>query len=149
MAYEFTGFFARPLVTSPDSLPTGVVWRTIATPFVGVGIRLPEIDDQFSQLDELPSPSVLQYLASEFGLDAAACWVYLRYVCWGGDIDFVYGLVCCEGELFGPVTESERGKVEGAYTSLMAKFGIPTETALHFEPFVRGYWGECRTGRST
>ena len=38
--YEFTGYFARPAVPQPVSLPTGAVWREIAVPFVGVGVRV-------------------------------------------------------------------------------------------------------------
>ena len=140
MAYQFEGFFARPSIRRPNSLPQGVKWRAITTPFVGVGVRMPEVDGQFGGSDELPSPIALQNLASEFGLDRADCWIYLTYVCWGGDIDFVYGVGCCNGVPFGPVTESERGRVEAAYTSLMEQFGVPAENALHFEPFVRGYW---------
>jgi hypothetical protein len=140
MAYRFEGFFARPSVRRPDSLPHGVEWRTIDTPFVGVGVRLLDADEEFVGSDELPEPTALRDLAIDLGLDAADCWIYLTYVCWGGDIDFVYGLGSCKGVPFGPVTESEHDKVVGAYTGLMETFGVSSEVALRFEPFARGYW---------
>jgi hypothetical protein len=140
VAYRFEGFFARPPVRRPESLRHGVVWRTISTPFVGVGVRLPDVDDELGGSDELPAPTALLNLANELGLHAADSWIYLTYVCWGGDIDFVYGLGCSKGVPFGPVTESEHENVKGAYTSLMEKFGISAEIALRFDPFVRGYW---------
>ena len=137
--YEFTGFFARPAVPQPVALPPGVVWRDITSPFVGVGVRLPDLDDQ----PELLARPDVETLALKLGLGAADCWVYLTYVCWGGDIDFVYGLGSHRGRPFGPVREDEHGAVEGAYTGLMEGIGVPPEVALEFEPFRRGYWGEA------
>jgi hypothetical protein len=136
--YEFTGFFARPGISRPMALPPGAVWREITSPFVGVGVRLPDSNDE----PELLAPPDVEALARQLGLEAADCWVYLTYVCWGGDIDFVYGLGSHRGRRFGPVKEDEHGAVEAAYTGLMEQFGVPAEVALQFEPFRRGYWGE-------
>ena len=144
MAYRFEGFFARPAVRRPATLPDGVIWRTIATPFVGVGVWLPDKDDEFGGAEELPEPTAIQNLVTEIGLDATDCWLYLTYVCWGGEIDFVFGLGSRKGEAFGPVTESEHEKVEAAYIALMEQFGVSADIALHFEPFVRGYWDADR-----
>jgi hypothetical protein len=137
VAYEFTGFFARPAVPQPRTLPQGAVWRAIAKPFTGVGVRLPDSDDRL-----LLPPSETEALARQFGLDAAEFWVYLTYVCWGGDIDFVYGLGSRRGVTFGPVKDDTRDGVEAAYTGLMEQFGIPAAVAMQFEPFERGYWGK-------
>jgi hypothetical protein len=134
--YVFSGFFARPAVPRPVSLPPGAVWREIATPFAGVGVRLPRSDDS------LLTPTEVEALARQLGLDAANCWVYLNYVCWGGAIDFVYGLGSRHGVPFGPVKELPFGALEAAYTGLMERFGVPAEVALRFDPFTRGYWGE-------
>lgn len=136
MAYEFTGFFARPAVPQPMTLPPGAVWREIATPFAGIGVRLPGSDDR------LLSPPAAEALARQLGLDAADRWVYLRYVCWGGNIDFVYGFGSKNGTVFGPVREDARDAVEAAYTDLMEWFGVASAAALNFPPFVRGFWGE-------
>ena len=136
--YEFTGYFARPAVSRPVVLPPGAVWREIAVPFSGVGVRLPDSGDERG----LPAPADVQALARKLGLDAADYWVYLDYVCWGGEIDFVYGLNSHRGVLFGPVKEDAHKAVEAAYSSLMEQFGVPAELALNFAPFRRGYWGE-------
>ena len=118
--------------------PDGAVWRGIAAPFVGVGVRLPTSDD----LEALPAPDDVQALARSLGIIAANRWLYLHYVCWGGDIDFVYGLGTQDGVPFGPVEESDHDMVEAAYVGLMAHLGISEADALRFEPFTRGYWGD-------
>ncbi len=143
MAYEFTGFFARPVVPQPTALPPGAVWREIATPFVGVGVRLLGSDHR-----RLPPPAA-EALAHKLGLDAAASWIYLSYVPWGGAIDFVYGLGASRleqyglGAPYGPIEEGGApAAVQSASTGLMEQFGVPAAVALQFEPFRRGYWGE-------
>jgi hypothetical protein len=138
VAYEFAGFFARPTVLRPNVLPEGAVWRTITAPFVGIGVRLPTTDDPVV----LPTPADVQALARSLGVFATDRWVYLNYVCWGGDIDFVHGLGSRDGVTFGPVEESDLDKVEAAYTGLMENFGISKVDALQFEPFTRGFWGD-------
>ncbi len=137
MAYEFAGFFARPTLPCPESLPPGGVWRDIDAPFVGVGVRLPSLIDD----DTLPSPPDLHALARDLGLHDADRWIYMTYICLGGDIDFVYGLGSRGGVPFGPVKEDAPEKVEATYTGLMEQFGISAEVALRFAPFMRGYWG--------
>jgi hypothetical protein len=138
VAYEFVGFLARPTVARPEALPEGAVWREITAPFVGVGVRLPTSDD----LEALPAPDDVQALARSLGVIAANRWLYLHYVCWGGDIDFVYGLGSLDGVPFGPVEESDHDKVEAAYVGLMEHLGIAEADALRFDPFTRGYWGD-------
>jgi hypothetical protein len=135
MTYEFTGFFARPNVPWPANLPQGTVWREISTPFIGVGVRLPGSEDRH------PTPAETDMLIRQLGLEAADCWIYLIYVCWGGGIDFVYGFGSRDGVLFGAVKEFARD-AEKVYTDLMEQFGVPAEVALQFEPFRRGYWCE-------
>ena len=138
MAYRFAGFFARPAVPRPAVLSQDAVWREIAVPFVGIGVRLPSLFRE----DDLPAICEVHALARQLGLEESDCWLYLTYICWGGDIDFVYGFGCRAGVKFGPVKEFAGDKVEGAYTGLMAQFGISADEALRFEPFERDYWGE-------
>lgn len=135
MAYEFAGFFAKPVVAQPDELPAGAVWRIISSPFVGVGVRLPEL------LDNTPSAAQVTTLAQQLGFTEATDWVCLKYVCWGGAIDFVSGLGSRKGRPFGAIEESTQDKVVAAYTNLMGAFGVSAEDAMHFPPFVRGLWG--------
>ena len=99
-------------------------------------MRLPAL------VSEAPAAADVQRLAQQLGLHAADCWLYLTYDCWGGDIDFVYGLGSRGGVPFGPVKEDAHEDAEAAYTGLMEKFGISASAALRFEPFMRGYWGE-------
>lgn len=140
MPYLFVGFFARPAVPRPGAMPEGAVWRDILAPFNGVGVWLPaSFEDEEGM--SLLTPAEAQARASALGIAAADHWIYLYYFCWGGDIDFVYGLGSRGGVPFGPVRESEPGKVEAAYVGLMEEFGVSEADALYFEPFVRGFWG--------
>jgi hypothetical protein len=136
--YQFAGFFAQPTVPRPKALPEGAAWLSITTPFVGDGVRLPALIDP----EVLPPLADVQALARSLGVLDADSWIYLYYVCWGGDIDFVYGLGSRDGVPFGPAEESYRDKVEAVYTALMENFGVSTADALRFEPFMRGFWGE-------
>jgi len=90
VAYQFTGFFAKPTITPPRRLPEGAVWRNLDTPFVGIGVRLPAFHSSTA-----PAGEVLE-LARRLGLDPATDWLFLVYTCWGGRIDSVYGL-CWNG----------------------------------------------------
>jgi hypothetical protein len=136
MGYQFAGFFASSALPRPDSLPPGAVWREIASPFVGVGIRLPAL------LGKTPARAEVEALARQLGVDAADRWLYLTYDCWGGRIDCIYGLGARGGSPFGPVGEDALDAVEATYTRLMAQFGVPAGDALQFAPFPRGFWGE-------
>ena len=138
VAYRFAGFFARPPVPCPGALPDGAVWREIAAPFEGVGVRLPAL------VGESPSPDDVQALARQLGVADADYWLYLTYDCWAGAIDFVYGLGSREGVPIPPVEASARDRVTAAYTGLMEQFGVPADRAIGFEPFERGYWGDDR-----
>ncbi len=136
MAYWFTGFFARPIIELPAAFVGTTVWRAIAVPFVGVGIRLPGLTN-----DE-PGIAEARGLLAEVGLVGATDWIYLKYVTWAGRIDSVYGLGSSGGHEFGPVSETDLDKARNAYLELMDKFGIAPAEAVNFPPFVRGFWGE-------
>jgi hypothetical protein len=134
--YRFTGFFARPAVEQPATLPAGAVRREITAPFAGVGVRLPALAGKEPGLDEA------QRLLAEVGLGGAADWLFIDYVTWAGPIDSVYGLGLSGGRAFGPVAESDGDKTRAAYLELMGAFGVAEANALNFPPFVRGFWGE-------
>lgn len=142
--YQFIGFFARPGVQRPQTLPPRAIWRNVCTPFNGVGVYLPGlfVDEYGVPVGPLLAVEEIKTLATQFGFDSTKTWVYLEYVCWGGPIDFVYGVSMCEGVRLGPLKMSVMdGSAEEAFTTLMAHFGITPEDALNFAPFVRGYWG--------
>ena len=136
MAYQFAGFFAQPAVSKPLDLPANAVWREITSPFAGVGVRLPDL------IGSRPAVADVESLASQLGLEKADRWLYLIYVCWGGTIDFVYGVGSSMGTRFGPFEESALDRVERVYTELMGSFGVSPTDALQFPPFIRGYWGD-------
>lgn len=139
MAYRFAGFFAKPLIDCPADLPNDAVWRTISTPFVGVGVRLPSL------LGESPDPRQVGRLRCQVGLHTAREWLYLTYDCWAGRIDYVFGLGVSASRAFGPIRairESDAEKAREAYLDLMGEFGVGPADALVFPPFERGFWDE-------
>jgi hypothetical protein len=136
MAYQFAGFFVATQMPKPDSLPQGAKWREIASPFQGVGVLLPHLIGKVVQSDDVQS------LAQVIGITGGMTWIFLQYDCWGGEIDFVFGLGVAAGVPFGPVEESTRDLVEAAYTQVMGQFGVSAKAALNFAPFGRGFWGE-------
>ena len=105
MAYRFNGFFARPPVDRPTTLPEGAVWRDIVAPFVGVGVRIRVTGIG----DDEPGPEDARTLLAAVGLGGASDWVYLSYVTWAGPIDSVYGLGVSGGREFGPVAGDAAG----------------------------------------
>jgi hypothetical protein len=114
MAYWFSGFFARPNVQQPHVLPARACWRTITTPFNGVGVRLPELQG------ERPTVAVIGALADQLELSGSNAWVYLSYTCWGGKIDSVYGVARSEdGSRIGPLDEYEWEKCQETYVARM------------------------------
>ena len=134
--YQFAGFFAKPPIEPPATLPSGVVWRAISAPFAGIGVRVSSLIGQSPQRDEV------EILARKLSLLSALEVLYLTYDCWGGGIDYVYGLGVREDTAFGPVEESDVTKTKQVYLTLMNEFGVSPDDALRFPPFVRGFWGE-------
>jgi hypothetical protein len=135
--YRFAGFFAKPLIDQPASLPEDAVWRSISLPFTGVGVRLPAL------IGESPAPSEVRCLLQQVGLHAATDWLYITYDCWAGRIDYVYGLGVRSDHTFGPVKEADISKVKTAYVELPGEFGVQPDDAIQFAPFERGYWGNA------
>lgn len=137
MTYRFAGFLSPCRIERPATLPAGAVWREITTPFGGSGVRLSGL------IGQAPTVEVIHELARTLGFDSTDTWLYLTYDCWGGQIDFVYGVGLDAGEPFGPVEADARNVVEAAFTSLMAKLNLGAEQAMLFAPFERGFWGEA------
>lgn len=135
MAYQFAGLFSKFWPGGVLESAPGVVWKVIDTPFAGVGVRLAAL------LGESPPPGEVEALRERYGLGQVKDWLYLSYDCWGGRIDFVYGLGSRGGRRFGPVEDSAMETVEAAYLGLMAEFGVSAADAENFPPFRRGFWG--------
>jgi hypothetical protein len=136
--YRFAGFFAKPIIARPESLPGGVAWRCIAVPFEGVGVRVAALIGQSPELTEV------NRVRTQVGLQDATNWLYLTYDCWAGRVEYVYGLGSRSGVPFGPVKESDISRVPAAYVAVMGSFGVQPADALRFPPFVGGFWGEAQ-----
>jgi hypothetical protein len=134
MTYQFAGFMAAARLPKPERLPQRSVWKDIRKPFIGVGLFLPEF------IDKQPEPRLITQLASEYGFSASPSWIYLTYTCWGGSVDFVYGLGARNGHSFGP--DASDDFAESTYVELMKSFGLSESSASNFEPFYRGFWNE-------
>lgn len=141
--YRFAGFLSPSRIARPASLPADAVWREIAVPFEGCGVRLPEF------IGTTPAIETIRELSATLGFDSADTWLYLTYDCWAGRIDFVYGFGQRHREPFGPVKENSPPALEAAFTSLMANLGLSAEQAVRFPPFERGFWGENRSINQT
>ena len=133
--YRFIGFFARPVIDRPATLPSGVVWREITAPFTGVGVRSPGL------ANHEPGPDEARQLLAEVGLGRAADWLFIKYVTWAGRIESVYGLGSSGNRAFGP-GGSDDDTSQPTYLELMGAFGVSEADALNFPPFVRRFWGE-------
>lgn len=135
MAYWFSGFFATPPVEPSTDLPEWAVWRGVTSPFVGVGVRIADLQGKTPSAEEVHS------LARQLGIGHAD-WIYLTYTCWAGRVDFVYGLGVRGGQPFGPVEEDRLSHTRDSYVGLMGEFGVSPGDAMGFPPFERGFWGE-------
>jgi hypothetical protein len=136
MAYWFAGFFAKPIIIRPSLLSEGAVWRDITAPFHGVGVYVGSLINQTPPLDEVSN------LAQRLGIGGATDWIFLRYICWAGQVEFIYGLGSRGGRRFGPVEASDVGQARDMYVGLIAEFGVEEADALRFPPFERGFWGD-------
>jgi len=136
VGYQFAGFFARQSSPPPPDLPSDAVWREITSPFIGVGLLLPALIGKVIKEDRVMG------LAETYGLANVPTWIFLIYDCFGGQIDFVFGLGMSNGEPFGPIEDSSLARVAGSYTTLMSHFGLSEDEALAFPPFERGFWGK-------
>ena len=137
MTYRFKGFFVRPAFRLRGDIPAGAIWREINSPFIGIGIRLP--DDESDEVKLLTIDDILT-LSRQLGFETAN-WVYLDYVCWGGQIDFNHGIASSNG-LISRTVKAEGEFAEAAFIQILEDFSIPSDVALNFEPFTRHYWGE-------
>lgn len=135
MAYQFAGFLvpSDQDIVSSAALPADAICRSITSPFVGVGVRLPAL------IGKSPSVSQINAFASEIGVARAPSWLYIGYDTWGR-IDSVYAVGVQDGIAFGPIDDSNIQTVEATFIQVMSRIGVSREAALHFDPFSRGFW---------
>jgi len=135
MAYQFAGFLApsETEIIQSAALPPDAIARRITVPFHGVGIRMPSL------VGKTPSPDEIKRLAAATGIVQARSWLYIAYSTWG-QIDSVYACGVQDSVEFGPVDDSDDETVRTTYIEIMARIGVDAPDALHFAPFVRGFW---------
>ena len=135
MAYKFAGFLVptEQDIVSAAALPSDAIYRSITSPFVGVGIRLPAL------IGKAPSVAQISTLAAELGVARAPSWLYIGYETWGR-IDSVYAIGVQEGKGFGPIDDTNIETVEATFVQAMSWIGVDSQNALRFAPFQRGFW---------
>lgn len=136
MSYQFAGFFATSDSSLTIELPEKAVLRNICTPFQGLGIRLSHYIGQ-----SISSEDVV-LLATQLGLTRCPTWIFLQYDCFGGQIDYVFGVIQTTDRSIKTIEESNLEDVQNTYLDFMKSFGLSNEDALNFPPFHRGFWGE-------
>lgn len=136
MGYQFAGFFITSRISMSESLQKNAIWRDIAAPFQGTGIFTSHL------VGKDMAPEIVLSLAQEIGITGEDTWIFLQYDCWGGMIDYVYGMGVAKGTSFGPIEDSAHDTVEATYVELMERLDISAENSLNFAPFERGFWGE-------
>ena len=67
-------------------------------------------------------------------------WIFLVYVTWAGQIDYVIAIGSRSGERFGPI-EADGDPAEDAFFEALDAFGLPAGSGVVFAPFERGFWG--------
>lgn len=66
----------------------------------------------------------------------------MQYDCFGGQIDYVFGVIQFRDHSIKTIEESNLESVQNVYLDFMRSFGLSDEDALNFPPFHRGFWGE-------
>lgn len=67
-------------------------------------------------------------------------WIFLVYVTWAGQIDYVKAIGSRSGERFGPI-EADEDPAEDAFFEALDAVGLPAGSGVVFAPFERGFWG--------
>jgi hypothetical protein len=144
MGYQFTGFFCdgdgTVLDAALDRWPF-CVGRVIRSPFHGVGIRCPDLDDvwdseQGSEYWEARIHSVEQQLLEFSTVFPASTFAFIKAECFGGDCEYA-GFVTGNGQLLLEVAFDDAG-IDNL-RRLLKPLGVRLLTG-NFQPFHRGYW---------
>ncbi len=130
MTYVFQGVLAKEDLTSAD-LDKNFIVRAISTPGLKSGIRFAStVGDEREVLDCLR------------GLPLRGEVLYIRYECWGGELDHIEGFRLLDGVV---IEESRFSSEDGddpdsLFLSVFQGFGIGLGKDGYFKPFKRGYW---------
>lgn len=148
MGYLFTGFFSdgndTVLKAALDRWPF-CVGRVLRSPFRGIGLRCPDIDEEsdseqrddywedriYSVEGQLPNFSTLFPLST---------FSFIRADCFGGQCEYA-GYVVRNGEVLVKVEFDHAGITN--LRRLLKPFGVRLLTG-YFQPFLRGYWDSAK-----
>jgi len=107
MTGQFAGFLVLSITAHPAIIPDGPVWREIAGSFSGVGLLVHDFIGRSVQEHEI------RMLALSLGFSTALKWVFLQYVCWACQIEFICGVGVSVWREFNPIEVSESGGYSG------------------------------------
>ncbi len=143
MTYLFKGYFIQDFdvkkinVYDLAVMDSDAVVKEIENPFLGVGIRIPNFPIQ--QSENMGANEIIG-LAERLGFGEKK-WIFLDYLCWGGSLTDVVGIVHIESGHFEPLSSDSGQDANAVYIRLMAHFGVTEQAAFDFPPFYRGFWG--------
>ena len=144
MGYQFTGFFCdgdeTVLKTALERWPF-CVGRVIRSPFHGIGLRCPDLDevwdsDQGCDYWRDRIYSVEKQLPDFSTVFPGMTFAFIKAECFGGDCEYA-GFVVRNGEMLFRVEFDAVGT--NNLRQLLKPFGVRPLTG-YFQPFVRGYW---------
>ncbi len=145
MTYIFTGFFIHDInlgkinSTELSQIDGDSVIKEIVKPFHGLGIRLPNYDYLRQKTNDIKIDEIKDW-ATRLGFYEKR-WIFLEYICWGGQLDSVMGLVHHNTGDFINLSSDDYEDVDKVYTELMVHFGVSEDHAMDFPPFYRKFWG--------
>lgn len=145
--YQFRGFFTEwnpELGEAAARRWPGCTWRPIHEPFVGIGVRCPDVGTtndgvSYNRLLELTYriERELPEFAAEFGSSTIA---FIEAECSGGRCTYAgWAMRAGRLELLIRMADAEPGREN--LERLLAPLGA-TLAKGYFLPFVRGFWGE-------
>lgn len=144
MTYIFTGFFIHHVdLDNIDSIELSridgdSVIKVIEKPFHGLGIRLPNYDYLRKKADDVKISEIKDW-ATRLGFQGRK-WIFLEYICWGGQLDSVMGTIHQETGEFTHLSSDDNQNADKVYLELMALFEVSKEDAIDFPPFYRKFW---------
>ena len=145
MTYIFTGFFIHDIdlgnINSIElsQIDGDSVIKEIEKPFHGLGVRLPNYDHLRQKANDIRIGAIKDW-ATRLGFHEGK-WIFLEYICWGGRLESVMGLVHNDTGNFVYISSDDYQDVDKVYTELMAHFGVSENHAMDFPPFYRKFWG--------
>jgi hypothetical protein len=144
MGYRFTGFFCdgdEPVLKAALDRWPFCVGRVIRSPFHGIGLRCPDLDEVWDSEEEHDYwedqiYSVEKQLPEFSAVFPALTFAFIKAECFGGVCEYA-GFVVRNDEVLLKVEFDGVGV--NNLRRLLKPFGVRLLTG-NFQPFHRGYW---------